>query len=142
MAKEPKTAKGEDAGLEEAHFRIDELVRKLEKLEAMLPTADTVVTIATGAVAALGETVQRRIDDHTRSMEKEREGDRELAQAVRDLIRVISEQRTAAEADTRADMELSERVRGLTEMMERPSKRTATVNLPSGAVSVTVEERR
>lgn len=102
------------AGLfEDAHGRMDDQDKRLQKIEAGM-TPEVVTGIVQGAMAVLQSALQA---DNTRLMKKlteDVEADRDLVQAVRELIDVL----------------------------KTPVTRTSTINLPSGPVTLITKEGR
>jgi hypothetical protein len=99
---------------EEAHFRIDEMERKF----ATIPPMDSIQAAFTGMLAMALEEMRRVVEKGTAT------------------------QPTAAVADIQADKELTVAVRELIACLKGPNSRTVIAQLPSGPVSMTINETR
>lgn len=102
---------------EEAHFRIDEMERRM----ASVPSTEHIAGIAGGAVSVMLEEIRRELGELRAEKSEDVKADRELTRSNQELVGKIGE---------------------LIEAMKAPKVRTSTVNLPSGPVTMTTKESR
>jgi hypothetical protein len=69
-------------GVEDAHFRIDEMERRL----ASMPSEDHIAGIATGVAHAAGQGMLEHIRKLTEAQDQDVKTDREVIEGLRDLI--------------------------------------------------------
>lgn len=98
---------------EDLHFRLDEHERVLDQIgQAIKP--ECIAAVVQGAVAALHASMQAQTEKLLSAVREDVQTDKDVVAAVCELI----------------------------ETMKRPVRRTTTLNLPSGPVTVTTEESR
>ena len=102
---------------EEAHFRIDEIERKL----AAVPSVEHIAGIAGGAVSVMLEQIRAKLIEMESTSAADVKADREIIETNRDLHGKIGE---------------------LIETLRRPTKRTVEIMLPSGPATMTIHETR
>lgn len=101
------------ADMNDPHWRIDEQERRLGAIEEAL-TPEMVAAVVAGAVAALKAQMQTETQALLKAVTQDRAGDGELIAAVKELVQTL----------------------------RAPITRVSTINLPSGPVSMTVNESR
>lgn len=114
-AVKPPSSQGAPPGPvdEEAHFRIDEQARRLQQLE-QATSPEVVAAIVTGVVTAVQAQMRSEGERIMKAVNAGSEGERAVVAALRELI------------DT----------------LRTPVERTSTINLPSGQVTMKIDERR
>lgn len=108
--------------IEEAHFRIDEHERKLSEIGKI---AEGIPALIHGGVATLQAGMDAAMDS-------------KLAKLIAAQAQDVETDRAVVERLDR----LIEKISALIEVMRAPTTRAATINLPSGPVTMTVREAR
>lgn len=114
---------------EEAHFRIDEHERRLEDISKV---GDSIPDLVNGGVAALAAALKTEFLREIQEIKDLREQDIETDKAVVESNKAIV---------TKLDS-LCGKIDRLCDALLAPTTRTATLDLPSGAATMTVRESR
>jgi hypothetical protein len=109
---------------EEAHFRIDELERKL----TTMPTTEGIAGVAAGAAAVTLAQIKAELETIKTRQEADIALDREVIQSNLDV--------------QRSNVELCAALKELCEHLCKPTTREISAQLPSGRVTMTVNETR
>lgn len=109
---------------EEAHFRIDELERRL----AELPTTEHISGVAAGAAAVTLAQIKAELETIKTRQKEDIDLDRELIESNLQA--------------QRSNQDLCAALKELCEHLRKPTTREISAQLPSGRVTMTVNETR
>jgi uncharacterized protein (DUF342 family) len=110
---------------EEAHFRIDEHEREIQGIKR---AHGEIPAMVRGGVEALHASFESQIGKLIASQKEDVDTDREVVEKLEDLTERIAE--------------LCADIKALVKVLQAPTTRTATLQLPSGPASMTVKESR